>query len=135
MAGAATEKLVKQIIQDKVQAGAMFTAYDITQEVRRRGVSGRHADIRDLVHQCHQRGDMGAAYNRTSINLTKGPSAFLYHRFDADPYIYPGAVRPTSTPPTAKGGKSKGGSSAGPRNLGLDAGDFLPISREELKGA
>ena len=31
MADAALEQLVKQIIQEKVQAGAMFTAFDITQ--------------------------------------------------------------------------------------------------------
>ena len=32
-----TPQLVKLIVQEKVQAGAMFTAYDITREAQRRG--------------------------------------------------------------------------------------------------
>ncbi len=132
--------LVRQIVQEKVQAGQMFTAYDVTQEARRRGSQARHGQVKDLVHECHQRGDMGPSYTRSVIDLGGGAKPFLYHRYDADPRTYapagqaapagtpgpsptraPTAVPPSPTPPPTRG------------PLGLDAGDFLPISRDEVK--
>lgn len=138
MANNFVEQVVKQILQEKTQAGEMFTAFDVTQEARKRSVKARHNTIRDVVHACHQGGELGAAYNRTSINLTNGQTAFLYHRFDADPYSYPNAVRPSAPVFKPKAPKPTGGGSSspsGPKKLNLDADDFLPISRDELVGA
>jgi retron-type reverse transcriptase len=170
MADAATEGLIRQIVQEKVQAGAMFTAYDITLEVRSRGGNVRHGEARDLVHQLFERGEMGAGYNRTPIDVGAPTRPFLYHRFSDDPSRYrsPQAAPGTTAPPAPPGpvagvisrlvsrffgGKPQAGatppagtpSPAGlprpqppPRRsatLGLDASQFLPISRDELKAA
>src|SRR3954462_3303553 len=103
MADAATEQLVRQIVQEKVQAGEMFTAFDVTQEAGRRGSQTRHGEVKDLVHDCFQQGVMGATYNRTLINVGAPTQPFLYHRFDADPRSYrtPGPA-PASPPPPSQ---------------------------------
>src|SRR5436190_12083809 len=98
MADAATEQLVRQIVQAKVQAGEMFTAFDVTQEARRRGSQVRHGDVKDAVHDCFQQGLMGATYQRTTIDVGAPTQPFLYQRFDADPGSYRSATTPQSPP-------------------------------------
>lgn len=100
MADAATQQLIDQIVQERVQAGAMFTAYDITLEARRRGGNVRHNDVRDLVHEFFEQGRMGAAYKRSTVDVGAPTRPFLYHRFDADTRSYqpPPAGAPTAGP-------------------------------------
>lgn len=98
MADAATEQLVRQIVQAKVQAGEMFTAFDVTQEARRRGSQVRHGDVKDVVHDVFQQGLMGATYHRSTIDVGAPTQPFLYHRFDADPSSYRSANPPQSPP-------------------------------------
>jgi retron-type reverse transcriptase len=166
MADAATRQLIDQIVQEKVQAGAMFTAYDITLEARQRGTQVRHQDVRDLVHESYEQGRLGAAYDRTLIDVGAPTQPFLYHRFADDPTSYRPPQTGTSTAPPqpgplrrflgklfGRGSSATGTASAPPRagqtvpppaaprperkpvSLGLDAGHFLPISRQELTDA
>ncbi|MCI0455946.1 MAG: reverse transcriptase family protein [Gemmataceae bacterium] len=172
MADAATQRLVDQIVQEKIQAGAMFTAYDITLEARRRGGTVRHQDVRDLVHEFYEQGRLGAAYNRTLIDVGAPTRPFLYHRFSDDPNSYrpppsgtTGASPAPAAPPastlrrllgklfgrrsttrgTAPAQPPAGAAAPGtpaappperkPATLGLDASQFLPISRQEFKDA
>jgi retron-type reverse transcriptase len=137
MVGTDLPTLVRQIILEKVQAGEMFTAYDITLEARRRGAQARHDPVKDIVHQCHQDGTMGASYTRTVITVSGGARPFLYHRYDADPSTYPGqpvVANPPVTASSATPPPARQPAAPKPRGaLNLDAGDFLPISRAELK--
>ena len=174
MADAATQQLIDQIVQEKVQAGEMFTAYDVTLEARRRGGNVRHNDVRDLVHELFEQGRLGAGYNRSLIDVGAPSRPFLYHRFSDDPRNYrspsTGAPAAVQQPPAAPKqgfvrhlvGKLLGGAAAAPPRassgpgpgrpapsgrdsaaapprkpvtLGLDAAQFLPISREELASA
>ena len=103
MADAATQRLVDQIVTGRIQAGALFTAYDVTLEARRRGGNIRHNDVRDLVHEYYEQGRMGAAYNRSTIDVGAKIKPFLYHRFVDDPNSYRppadgGSAVPTPTP-------------------------------------
>src|SRR5260370_42205330 len=98
MADAATEQLGRQIVQAKVQAGEMFTAFDVTQEARRRGSQVRHGDVKDVVHDCFQQGLMGATYQRALIDIGAPTQPFLYHRFDSDPRSYRSATPPQPPP-------------------------------------
>ncbi len=97
MADAATQRLVDQIVAERVQAGALFTAYDITLEARRRGGNIQHNDVRDLVHESYEQGRMGVAYNCSTIEVGAKVKPFLYHRF---------ADSPNSYQPPANGGNS-----------------------------
>ncbi len=162
MADAATQRLIEQIVQEKVQAGAMFTAYDITLEARRRGGNVRHQDVRDLVHEFYEQGRFGAAYNRTLIDVGAPTRPFLYHRFADDPSSYQPPqtgtsgppARPPSPPnlvrrlfgklfgsgPSSPAARSPAQPSAPPpqrqpASLGLDASQFLPISQQKLHDA
>src|SRR5438067_13650294 len=101
MADAATQQLVGQLVQEHVQAGAMFTAYDLTLEARRRGGSVRHQDVRDLVHEFFENGRMGAAYNRTLIDVGAPTRPLLYHRFSDDPSTYQPPQAPAVPQPPA----------------------------------
>lgn len=176
MVDAATRKLVEDIVQERVQANVMFTAFDITTEARRRGGNARHGEVRDLVHEIFQTGRMGSAYNRSTIDVGAPTRPFLYHHFNIDPATYqaPGAApstpnpsSPTPTPPQQGflgrlvsrifGQPSPANASpftgnqpprpptpnrpasskpAGPppksTTLGLDAAQFLPITRADL---
>lgn len=166
MADAAAQQLIEQIVQEKVQAGAMFTAYDITLEARQRGGNVRHNEARDIVHECFQRGQMGAGYARSQIDVGAPVKPLLYHRFADDPSTYqsPGAAPPPGQKPqgviarviSAVFGKTQRSPSATPtppqkpvpprttsasgppkqrpsQTIGLDAAQYLPITRDELK--
>ncbi|MDX1947707.1 MAG: reverse transcriptase domain-containing protein [Pirellulaceae bacterium] len=181
MADPAAIQIIDQVVAERVAAGAMFTAYDVTVEARNRGARVKHDEARDRVHELFQRGTMGAAYARTAIDVGAPTRPFLYHPFSADPRGYrspatgqapqapvqsppaqaparPGIVsrivgaifgspgpppnRPTqpwvpppatrapraSTPPPPSPPRQ-------PQTLGLDAAQFLPISRDELLAA
>src|SRR2546423_13316267 len=88
MADAATQRLIDQVVQEWVQAGRLFTAYDVTLEARNRGGNVRHNDARDLVHEFYEQGRMGAGYTRSLIDVGAPTKPFLYHRFADDPKTY-----------------------------------------------
>ena len=79
--------VVEQVVNDKVQNGEMFTAHDVTLEVRSRGHRAGHAEIRTAVHDYFNRGGMGVAYNRSTITVPGG-TPFLYHRLVDDPSTF-----------------------------------------------
>lgn len=113
MADAATQRLIDQIVQERVQAGALFTAYDVTLEARQRGGNVRHNDVRDLVHEYFEQGRMGAGYNRSLIDVGAPTKPWLYHRFTEHPSAYkspsagapaaPRSAAPPAPPPTKPG--------------------------------
>src|SRR4051794_39803422 len=88
MADAATEQLVIALCNERVQARIMFTAYDVTQAARRRGGNVRHNDVRDLVHELFENGRLGAAYNRSLIDVGAQTKPWLYHHFNDNPANY-----------------------------------------------
>ena len=85
----ATQQLVEQIVQDKCQAEARFTALDVSLEARKRGSTERHRDMKHVVHQCFAQGAMGPGYQRTLIAIPGAPArAWLYHQVVDDPNDY-----------------------------------------------
>lgn len=80
--------VVEQVCNDQVQNGGMFTAHDITLEVRNRGHRVGHNEVRDAVHDYYTRGGLGIAYTRTSITVPAGGTPFLYHRTVDDASTY-----------------------------------------------
>lgn len=103
MADAATQQLIDQIVQEYVQAGTMFTAFDVTTETRKRGGNVRHNEVRDLVHEFYQQGRLGASYNRSVVDVGAPTKPFVYHRFSDNPRNY-----------TSPGGPAASGGSAPP---------------------
>lgn len=79
--------VVETVVDEKVGRGEMFTAHDVTLEVRSRGHRAAHSDVRDAVHDYYNRGGMGVAYTRTNIVVPQG-NPYLYHRSADNPSSY-----------------------------------------------
>jgi hypothetical protein len=98
----ATQQLVEQIVQEKCQAGEMFTAFDVSVEAKKRGSRERHRDMRAVVHACFEQGIMGPAYQRNRITIPGAAAkAWLYYHYQSDPYTYQAMDR--SHLPTKRG--------------------------------
>jgi hypothetical protein len=67
----------------------MFTAYDITCQVRDEGARVLHDEVRRVVHDLYETNKMEIAYERTltEIGGARGP-AYVYHHYTADPTTY-----------------------------------------------
>lgn len=80
--------VVETVVDEKVQKGELFTAHDVTVDVRQRGHRAGHTEVRDSVHDYYQRGGMGVGYSRTNITVPGGYTPYLYHRSADDPASY-----------------------------------------------
>ena len=92
--------VVEAVVNEKVQADEMFTAHDVTIEVRGRGHRAGHTEIRQAVHDYYQRGGMGVAYTRSTITVPGG-TPFLYHRLVDDPSTFANVRGLNTTVPTS----------------------------------
>ena len=79
--------VIEKVIDDKVQLNEMFTAHDVTLEVRNRGHKAGHNEIRDIVHDYYGRGLMGIGYGKTNISVPGG-NPILYYPLALDPNNY-----------------------------------------------
>ena len=72
----------------RLEAGEMFTAWDITREVRE-DCGSPHAILKHIVHALFANGCMGDWYMRTlcEIGGRHGP-AWVYHRIQDNPEHY-----------------------------------------------
>lgn len=77
---------IEQVVQDKVQKGELFTAFDVTKAVRQqvgRGTNVPHHEVKSEVHNLFANGQMGSDYTRTlgCLPLAGGvPQPWIYHR-------------------------------------------------------
>ena len=110
MADAATTHLIQQTVLKYVAANTMFTAYDVTMEVRAQGAFVKHGEARDIVHQLFLDGVLGPQYQRSVVDIGTSTKPFVYHRFseDARNYKSPGtgatSAAPANNPPAATPG-------------------------------
>lgn len=78
------------IITDLCDGEGLFTAYDITRELRAEGKKCRHSDVRNIVHNTYTSGEMLYDYTRSLIFVGHNHQAFVYHPKDVDPNVYNG---------------------------------------------
>jgi hypothetical protein len=77
---------VKEVISDKISNDIMFTAFDITKELRKNGHKVRHGNIRSIVHDLFRNGEING-YTRTIIDIN-GERPFVYHPVSSDSSLY-----------------------------------------------
>ena len=77
---------VKEVIEDKISHDVMFTAFDITKELRKNGNKVRHGNIRSIVHNLFRNGEING-YTRTIIDIN-GERPFVYHPISSDASLY-----------------------------------------------
>ncbi len=81
----ATYATIQDLSAERIACGDMFTAFDLSLEAKRRGISERHRHMKHAVHDYFASGAMGPDYTRTLIGIpgADGP-AWLYHRWEDD---------------------------------------------------
>ena len=95
MCDSATRQLIEDEVKNKVSNGEMFTAYDVTCSIRKNGTNETHNEIKEVVHDLFNQGDM-VNYDRTRFTIPgKGSWAWLYFPIGTDYNDY--ARRFTST--------------------------------------
>lgn len=80
--------LVRNVVDEKVAQNVIFTAYDITKELRTGGSDVRHYVVKPLVHDLFASGGM-QGYSRTT-QMVKGNVACVFHSLNDDPANYQG---------------------------------------------
>jgi len=103
MQGRTNMQIVVQHVEEKINSGKPFTAYDITKAIRKEkqptGGWIQHFQVKPIVHDLFYNGDMGS-YTRSIID-TPGGNAWLYHEVGYDIWDYMeeefGYDRPTTT--------------------------------------
>jgi len=81
---------IQDIVANFVSEQRMFTAFDVTLEIRNnvgRGVNVRHAEIKNDIHKemaQHLDGD----WNKSSQDIGASVQAFVYYHFMSDPTTY-----------------------------------------------
>jgi hypothetical protein len=90
--------LIEDVVNDFVNNGQMFTAHNVTAEVRRRTKDRvAHNDVKGDVHRMFNDGSM-FSYNRSLASLSGvNPQPWVYHPLTADVSIYDG--RPSVATP------------------------------------
>lgn len=86
---------IENVVNEFVAAEKMFTAWDVTMEVRKRSKQRvQHFEVKKEVHKIFDQGNM-SDYNRTLANLQNiNPQPWVYHLPESDPSLYDG--KPTA---------------------------------------
>jgi len=94
MCGIGTVNAVIEVVEEFVKLEKMFTAYDVTQEVRKRADEqvDYHSEIKRVVHGGFDWVKAGYQSTLITLNVPQNPQAFVYHPLGTDPMAYPLAV-------------------------------------------
>ena len=102
------------VLERLVNQGFMFTALDVSNEVKSELDGVRHREISPIVRELYDDGALGDDYTRTLIDVLAGGKtvqAYLYHHEDDDPEDYDGDLREQKArPPSARRGSSSASS-------------------------
>jgi hypothetical protein len=80
------EQILRDVIEDKVNQGKAFTAFDITMQAKKKGMSDNHRFVKNTIHRIMA--DENPEYGKTLIDIPGASQAFLYHPdgYDVDGY-------------------------------------------------
>lgn len=111
--------VTRRVIERFTQNGFMFTALDVSNEVKQQLSGVRHRDVAPLVREMFDDDVMGDAYTRTLIDVMAGGSkkaeAFLYYDEEDDPEDYDGSLREqTAAPPSSSSSQGSSPAAAAP---------------------
>jgi hypothetical protein len=79
---------IHEVVQEWIQRGKMFTAFEVSLAVKERGVRERHRNMRDTVHEVIFEHGGPASYTRTLMDVGAPEQAWVYHPMDGNPYAY-----------------------------------------------
>ncbi|MAE81296.1 MAG: hypothetical protein CMB80_01080 [Flammeovirgaceae bacterium] len=74
------ESIVSDVIDEFVDSGKPFTAFDVTSEAKKRGATERHVHLKGVVHARYGNGQLqSAGYNRTLVDIGTPVKPWLYY--------------------------------------------------------
>jgi hypothetical protein len=79
---------IKETVMAKVDSNEMFTAFDVTKDIRTFGLTMKHDMVKGVVHEMWDNGDM-VGYNRKVVNLGRA-KPFVYFPITGDASSYRG---------------------------------------------
>lgn len=82
-----TEQKIIDTVNDFVQRGFMFTAFDVTKTIRNDGDRVRHKDVNQSVQNLFSNGDMGT-YTRDLVNVGAPVEPWVYYHPYSDVHNY-----------------------------------------------
>jgi hypothetical protein len=85
------EQEVGNVLKEYVAAKKQFTAVDVGNELKKKGINVRQREVSPLVRQLFSNGDVfeNTGYTRTMIDVKGGnEQSFLYFSIDTDPTGY-----------------------------------------------
>ena len=93
----ADRDLIAAIVVGKIAVEELFTAFDVTSAVRRSAVipNARHWQVKGVVHDMFNQGQMGPDYTRTLQNVGAQEPAFVYHPYTVSSTNYGTVTVPT----------------------------------------
>ncbi|MCX4242686.1 hypothetical protein [Paraliomyxa miuraensis] len=126
----------RRVVEELTSRAFMFTALDVSNEVKRTVHGVRHREISPVVRELFEKGAMGPSYTRTTIDVLAGDKkvqALLYYEKSDDPADYDGSLRQQQaippTPSSLSGAEAAPPSPAAPQASG-PAKIALQLDRE-----
>jgi hypothetical protein len=100
-----TADLISEVVTEKVEKDEMFTAFDVSLDVKERarkeGVpEERHRHMKRVIHQEVEAYVSNGLYEKTLVDVGAGSPAFLYHPDGTDPNQYTPRTRKDAKPAT-----------------------------------
>lgn len=82
--------VINEIIEQWLDQGRAFTAYEVTLEARKQGEKGRHKDLKESIHSDSSLKDAVefGDYVKTNVDVGASSKAILYHPDTYDPTSY-----------------------------------------------
>ena len=135
MCDVATESQIHDVVKALVKQRRMFSAYDISQAVRKLGFKEYHRDMKKIVHRMFDGGEMDD-FGRTLVKYPSAPTrAFRYHPPELDPNDFGTVQTPILAAPAAAFDADNGSSAASGPDLAVvkTPGTCLYVPRSMAK--
>ena len=79
---------IERIIKQWLLGGRMFTAFEVSLEIKSQGIRDRHRHMKDAIHSSLTNLLPQFQYTRTLVDVGAPNQAFVYHRSIDCPGIY-----------------------------------------------
>jgi hypothetical protein len=95
-----TFRRIERAIEASMAEGLMFTAFDITLALQRKGIRKRHREIRRDIRSLADNLMYRYGYEQTRVRFREvGAEALVYHPYGADATRHRPSVRPSALAP------------------------------------
>lgn len=79
---------VDRVITQWLLGGRMFTAFEVSLEIKSQGIRNRHRQMKAAIHNSLMSQIPQFQYTRTLMDVGAPDQAFVYHRAVDDPVTY-----------------------------------------------